>query len=99
VLLMPIYLSVGGNGSHTSYVLAGLAPFVLTGYFLSGFKATSTLTGNHLCSESSRCLYGYFVRAYRLGCDRWPGFRRVNRQAERIAQLWRAGADSCVCPE
>jgi hypothetical protein len=60
--LIPIYDGVTGNGSHTTYHLAGFASFVLTGYYQSGFRAPSWLSGRHLCSGSQRCLYGYFTR-------------------------------------
>lgn len=62
VALIPIYDGVTGNGSHTTYHLAGFASFVLTGYRMSGFAAPSWLTGTHRCSGSQRCLYGYFTR-------------------------------------
>jgi hypothetical protein len=62
VALIPIYDGVTGNGSHTTYHLAGFASFVLTGYRQSGFSAPSWLTGRHACSGSQRCLYGYFTK-------------------------------------
>jgi hypothetical protein len=63
VLYIPVYDAVRGTGSGTEYQLAGLAPFVLTGYNLPGFKAQSWLSNRHLCNGSDRCVYGYFVRA------------------------------------
>lgn len=63
VALIPIYDGVTGNGSHTTYHLAGFASFVLTGYRQSGFSAPSWLTGGHSCSGNERCLYGYFTKA------------------------------------
>jgi hypothetical protein len=59
---IPIYDGVIGQGANTTYHLAGVASFVLTGYFLSGVQAESWLTGRHSCSGSDRCLYGYFTR-------------------------------------
>ena len=53
-----IYDGVIGQGANTTYHLAGVASFVLTGYFLSGVQAESWLTGRHSCSGSDRCLYG-----------------------------------------
>jgi Flp pilus assembly protein TadG len=62
VLYIPIYDAVHGQGTGTTYQLAGLAAFVLTGYNLSGFRAQSWLSDRHLCNGSDRCVYGYFVR-------------------------------------
>jgi hypothetical protein len=61
--LIPIYDGVTGTGASTTYHLAGLASFVLTGYYQSGFTAPSWLTGRHACGGSERCLYGYFTRS------------------------------------
>ena len=38
-----------------------MSAFVLTGYHLSGFSATSWLTGHDPCTGNERCLYGYFA--------------------------------------
>ncbi|OLB78113.1 MAG: hypothetical protein AUI14_14160 [Actinobacteria bacterium 13_2_20CM_2_71_6] len=62
-VLLPVYDGVQGNGSHTTYHLSGFSSFVLTGYRLSGFTASSWLTGRNLCTGSDRCLYGYFTTA------------------------------------
>ncbi|GAB1692168.1 pilus assembly protein TadG-related protein [Krasilnikovia sp. M28-CT-15] len=62
MVLIPVYDNVRGQGANTEYHLVGFAPFVLTGYLLSGFAAPSWLTNMHKCGGQERCLYGYFVR-------------------------------------
>jgi hypothetical protein len=69
VVLIPIYDGVQGTGSNTSYHLAGVAAFVVTGYHLPGLDEKSTLTNKHLCKGDEKCIYGYFTKAL----VPWPG--------------------------
>jgi Flp pilus assembly protein TadG len=62
-LMMPIYDGIKGTGSGTTYHLDGFSAFVVTGYYLSSFSASSWLSGKNLCNGSERCLYGYFTTA------------------------------------
>ncbi|NNJ60489.1 MAG: hypothetical protein HKP61_05950 [Dactylosporangium sp.] len=61
VLTMSIFDGVRGNGANAAYHLDGFTSFVLTGYALPGFSATSNLTGDRLCRGQEKCLYGYFT--------------------------------------
>jgi Putative Flp pilus-assembly TadE/G-like len=63
-VLMPLYSTVTarGDGSLT-YTLAGFAAFVVTGWYLPGFDASSTLTGRSSCDGSTGCIFGYFSQA------------------------------------
>jgi hypothetical protein len=61
-VLMPIYNAVRGQGSDLTYTLAGFAAFVVTGWQLPGFVASSTLTGRSACDDSNACIFGYFLR-------------------------------------
>lgn len=66
VMYLPIYDTVSGNGSHTSYHIVGVAPFVVTGYSLPGSSRASWLTGSDDCGskgKSDKCLLGYYTRA------------------------------------
>jgi len=60
-LLIPLYNSYSSQGQNAVYTVAGVSAFVLTGYHLSGFSATSWLTGHDPCTGNERCLYGYFA--------------------------------------
>ena len=65
-LLIPIFDVAEGTGSNGTYQMRGFAAFVVTGYDLPGFKATSTLTGRKKCSDSGsssdKCVFGYFTK-------------------------------------
>lgn len=64
VLFIPVFDGVQGSGASTTYHIAGMAAFVLTGYRLPAFGEKSWLSGTHLCkSASEKCLYGYFTQA------------------------------------
>ncbi|HET6213928.1 MAG TPA: pilus assembly protein TadG-related protein [Micromonosporaceae bacterium] len=63
VVLMPVYDGVKGTGAGTTYHLAGMAAFVLTGYHLPSLKEKSWLTGRHYCAGEQWCVYGYFTHA------------------------------------
>jgi hypothetical protein len=64
ITYMPIYDGVSGNGSHVTYHTLGVAAFVITGYSLSGFSASSWLTGRDDCGgHGAKCLFGYFTAA------------------------------------
>jgi Flp pilus assembly protein TadG len=59
---LPLFDAVQGQGSKFQYHLAGFGAFMITGYKFSGKSRASRITGQHLCSGSERCMYGYFVR-------------------------------------
>lgn len=65
-LMIPIFDVAEGTGSNATYQMRGFATFVVTGYDLSGFKATSTLTGRKKCSttgsSAAKCVFGYFTK-------------------------------------
>jgi Flp pilus assembly protein TadG len=66
VQLIPVYDLVKGTGSNVTYHLAGVAAFVVTGYYLpgpNGKTADSWLTGNSPCNGTDRCVYGFFTQA------------------------------------
>jgi len=52
---------VTGTGANTTYHIVGFAMFALTGYHLSGASVASWLSHRDLCTDSDRCLYGYFT--------------------------------------
>lgn len=63
-IMIPLFDSASGQGSHVTYHIAGVAAFVVTGYFLTGGpsnRATSWISGVNPCSGSERCISGYFV--------------------------------------
>jgi hypothetical protein len=65
-VLIPVYDGVKGTGANTDYHAAGVAAFVVTGYFFgngNGKDQSSWLTGNSPCSGSDRCIIGFFVNA------------------------------------
>jgi Flp pilus assembly protein TadG len=62
VIYLPIYDSVTGNGTNGVYHLKGFAAFVVTGYNLPGFKASSWITGKDYCKGSDKCVYGFFTQ-------------------------------------
>jgi hypothetical protein len=62
----PVTITAGtdcasGNGNNLYYHVTGFAAFFISGYFFSGDKVKSLLTGNYPCSGSDRCLSGWFV--------------------------------------
>jgi len=64
-IMIPIFDVAQGTGSNATYQMHGFAAFVVTGYDLAGFKATSTLTGRKKCSSASsaaKCVFGYFTK-------------------------------------
>ena len=64
MLLVPIHDGIlGKGGTKSDYHIAGLAPFVVTGYHLPGLTAESILTGNDPCTGDEKCIYGYFTQA------------------------------------
>jgi hypothetical protein len=65
VVYLPIYDTVSGNGSHTTYHMMGVAAFVITGYSLPGSSRASWLTGSNDCGShgnSDKCLLGYYTK-------------------------------------
>lgn len=66
---IPIYDTVMGTGSNTTYHLSGFAAFIITGYHLSGFVQPSWLTNQDACTGQAKCISGYFVRGLVSGAD------------------------------
>ena len=64
-VLLPIFDSSGGNGSHAWYHIYAYAAFTITGYYFAGQYSL-----NKPCSGSERCISGYFTRLVDLG-DAW----------------------------
>lgn len=62
ILLVPVFDGAGGTGHNGYYHLKGFASFVVTGYNLPGFTATSNLTGLRPCIGDIKCVSGYFTR-------------------------------------
>ena len=62
IVFLPIYSSVTGNGTNGVYTLKGFAAFVITGYHLPGFQATSWLTGKLPCTGSDKCISGFYTQ-------------------------------------
>lgn len=60
-LYLPIYTTVSGTGTNTTYTLEGFAAFVLTGYRLPGFTGNDWLVGGAPCRGSTFCIAGYFT--------------------------------------
>ena len=85
LLFVPVFDSVTGTGSGTTYHIKGMAAFVVTGYHLPGLSAASWLTGADPCKGSDKCIYGYFTQGLvpASGVDRRPRPRRVHRGARR----------------
>lgn len=63
LVYVPIYVSVGGTGTNSVYVLQGFAAFVITGYSLPGAFASDWLNPANNCSGSDKCINGYFTQA------------------------------------
>ncbi|MFC4058823.1 pilus assembly protein TadG-related protein [Planomonospora corallina] len=63
VTYLPVFRAVAASGQNTVYTVEGFAPFVITGYALSGASAPSNLTGEQHCTGSDKCVYGYFTRS------------------------------------
>jgi Flp pilus assembly protein TadG len=63
LLLLPVYISIGGTGNNAVYTLKGFAAFVVTGYHLSGFNAPDWLNSKNDCNGSHKCINGYFTQA------------------------------------
>lgn len=73
VVDLPIYDSVTGTGTNTSYHIVGFAPFFLTGYYINGSTYTASLISPYkkLCvawqdlsstgSASDSCIKGFFT--------------------------------------
>ena len=62
IVYLPIYNSVTGNGTNGVYTLRGFAAFVITGYSLPGFSASSWLTGKTPCKGSDKCISGFYTQ-------------------------------------
>ncbi len=63
-VLIAVYDTPSGTGSHAYYHVVGYASMMLTGYFWSSSnKLASWLSNKNLCSGSDRCLYGFFTKA------------------------------------
>jgi Flp pilus assembly protein TadG len=64
-LALPVFDQVTGTGSGTTYHIAGISEFVVTGYNLPGAKQDSWLTGgtpsSKYCKGSDKCIYGFFT--------------------------------------
>lgn len=63
-VLIPVYEGVQGTGANATYLIAGVAAFVVTGYYFNGsptYDVPSWLTGQHWCSQNDKCVYGFFV--------------------------------------
>lgn len=73
VVLLPVYDGTQGNGSNLTYHAAGVAAFVITGYYFGNGnggpapkQAASWLTGDVPCGDKNsddRCVSGFFVSA------------------------------------
>ena len=64
-IVFPVYNGTKGNGANLTYSVAGMASFVVTGYYYPG-KGTdkpSWLTGGDPCGGNDRCIYGFFTNA------------------------------------
>ena len=63
LVYVPVYATVGGTGSGTTYTLLGFAAFVITGYHITGsFTADDWLNPNNKCTGNQFCIYGYFTQ-------------------------------------
>ncbi|GAA3167724.1 hypothetical protein GCM10010466_67870 [Planomonospora alba] len=63
VTYLPVFREVTASGQNTMYTIEGFAPFVITGYAMTGASAPSSLTGQEHCKGSDKCVYGYFTRS------------------------------------
>jgi Flp pilus assembly protein TadG len=63
VLYVPVYTTISGTGSSTTYTLLGFAAFVITGYHITGsFSADDWLNPKNKCAGNKFCIYGYFTQ-------------------------------------
>jgi hypothetical protein len=63
LVYVPVYETVGGTGSSTTYTLLGFAAFVITGYHITGsFKEDDWLNPANKCTGNQFCIYGYFTQ-------------------------------------
>jgi hypothetical protein len=63
LVFIPVYVSVTGTGSNSTYTLKGFAAFVITGYHITGsFSASDWLNPKNDCHGSTFCLNGYFTQ-------------------------------------
>lgn len=62
VLFIPVHDGTQGTGANTTYHIAGMAAFVLTGYALPGFRKPSWVSGGHFCKGPEHCIYGFFTQ-------------------------------------
>jgi hypothetical protein len=63
VLYVPVYTTIAGTGSATTYTLLGFAAFVITGYHITGsFSAPDWLNPSNRCTGNRFCIYGYFTQ-------------------------------------
>jgi hypothetical protein len=67
VIDIPVYVSVSGTGSGTTYTLKGFAAFVVTGYHMPSFTQSDWLNPANDCKGGSFCLNGYFTQALVTG--------------------------------
>lgn len=61
-VVLPIFDSAVGSGSHVTYTVGGWAAFHLTGFKLHGGSQWDHPSGNPPCSGGDRCIAGWFVR-------------------------------------
>ena len=66
LVFLPVYTTVGGTGTNTTYTLKGFAAFVITGYNLPGLKShgqgSDWLNSKNNCKGSNVCINGYFTQ-------------------------------------
>ncbi len=66
IVLLPLFVESGDQGSNAWYRVYGYAAFRLTGYHLGGQYSTSPQP----CNGNQRCVTGYFTRFVELS-DAW----------------------------
>jgi hypothetical protein len=66
LVFLPVYTSVSGSGTNSSYTLKGFAAFVITGYNLPAQKqhnqGSDWLNSKNDCKGSNVCINGYFTQ-------------------------------------
>lgn len=61
-IVLPIFESATGTGSHVTYDITGWAAFHLTGFKLHGDGGWAHPSSSPPCSGGDRCIAGWFVR-------------------------------------
>jgi hypothetical protein len=70
-IVLPIFRTASGNGSHMTYEITGFAAFHLTGFKLHGPPDWSYPAGAAPCGGGDRCIAGWFTRL--TGAEAEPG--------------------------